>query len=387
MTDTTAVHIYNGYEQGPIRPPSEAQSLLLRITRNCPWNRCTFCPVYKGSRFSIRPVVHVLRDLDTVAGHVQQLVTLEANSGSPTEQDLRNLMGRLSHAEIRPFRAALTWYLAGMESVFLQDADSLVLQLPSLLTILKHLTTHFPQIRRITTYGRSATIARMTENNLIALATAGLNRIHIGMESGDKGVLARVCKGSNKETHITAGCLVKQAGIELSEYYMPGLGGSEHYQEHALETADALNRINPDFIRLRTLAIPERSPLAQEVRNGHFSKCSDLLVIKEILLFIENLQGVTGYLASDHILNLLPEVEGQLPQDKERMTHVLRTFLELDRQTQILFQLGRRLGIFTRLADLDDPQRLVEAATVAAEFGVTASSIDAITDDIVRKFI
>jgi radical SAM superfamily enzyme YgiQ (UPF0313 family) len=47
--------IYHGFEQGPIRPPSEAASLLIRVTRNCPWNRCTFCPVYKGSRFSRLP--------------------------------------------------------------------------------------------------------------------------------------------------------------------------------------------------------------------------------------------------------------------------------------------------------------------------------------------
>jgi len=60
-------------EQGPIRPPAEASSLLIRVARNCPWNRCTFCPLYKEKPFSIRPLEHILRDIDTVHEFVTQI--------------------------------------------------------------------------------------------------------------------------------------------------------------------------------------------------------------------------------------------------------------------------------------------------------------------------
>ena len=72
---------YTGFEQGPIRPPSEAGSLLIRITRNCPWNRCTFCPVYKGTKFSLRPVEHVLKDIDKVHSYVESILNAQKQNG------------------------------------------------------------------------------------------------------------------------------------------------------------------------------------------------------------------------------------------------------------------------------------------------------------------
>jgi radical SAM superfamily enzyme YgiQ (UPF0313 family) len=53
------------FEQGPIRPPNEARSLLLRLTRNCPWNQCLFCPVYKNQKFSLRSVEEIKTDIQT----------------------------------------------------------------------------------------------------------------------------------------------------------------------------------------------------------------------------------------------------------------------------------------------------------------------------------
>ena len=97
---------------------------------------------------------------------------------------------------------------------------------------------------------------------------------------------------------------------------------------HATETADALNQINPDFIRLRTLAIPNSLELYQDYQAGKFEKCTDLMIVKEILLFIENLEGITSVLKSDHILNLLQELEGKFPEDKGRMIDLLQSFLE-----------------------------------------------------------
>src|SRR5512136_1646037 len=206
---------YGGFEQGPIRPPSEARSLLVRVTRNCHWNRCTFCPVYKGARFSIRPAEHVLADLDSIARHIENLSLISAGPALLFEEDVRELFRSLPPEDAPSFQAALSWFISGMESVFLQDADCLVVRPPRLLRILDHLKSLFPNIKRITAYSRSDTIDRIAAPDLKFLADAGLNRIHIGMESGSDRVLAMVNKGATKEIHVRAGLKVKASGIEL----------------------------------------------------------------------------------------------------------------------------------------------------------------------------
>jgi radical SAM superfamily enzyme len=170
-------------------------------------------------------------------------------------------------------------------------------------------------------------------------------------------VLSRVRKGVDKRTQIKAGRKVKTAGMELSEYVMPGLGGKDLSRDHALETADALNRINPDFIRLRTLAIPGGIPLAEEHRAGRFVKLNDLEMVREIRLFIDSLDGITSMIVSDHILNLFEEIQGRFPEAKTDILAVLDRFLSLSGpEDQCRFQVGRRLGIFSRMADMDSPK-------------------------------
>jgi len=387
MTENKQKTGYQGFEQGPIRPPSEARSLLVRVTRNCHWNRCAFCPVYKGTQFSIRPVDHVLRDLEAVARQVEKLTHLSAGPGLLLEEDVRAAFAALPPDETASFRAALSWYLSGMEAVFLQDADSLVLRPALLIEILINLKILFPQVVRITSYSRSETIDRIPADQLHALAAAGLNRIHVGLESGCDAVLTAMHKGATKEMQIRAGLKVKAAGMELSEYYLPGLGGIDLWREHAQDTADAMNRINPDFIRLRTLAIPEQTHLAEEVRAGRFRKCPDLLVAEEILLFLDILEGVTGYLTSDHVLNLFPEMEGRLPDDLPRMRDLLWRFLTMEPDTRFIYQLGRRLGIMSRLNEVEDRERTAEVLAQARRIGATSENLDEITDAIVRRFI
>ena len=209
--------------------------------------------------------------------------------------------------------AALHWGQAGMRSIFLQDANSLIIKPERLLAILRHLKSCFPWVERITSYARSHTIARISDEDLRLMAEAGLSRIHIGMESGSDKVLARVHKGVDKKTHILAGQKVKRAGMELSEYIMPGLGGRDLSEEHARESADALNQINPDFIRLRSLAIPDHVELYEEYQRGDFVKLTDVETARELLLFLETLDGITSTLKSDHILNLFEDVEGYTP--------------------------------------------------------------------------
>jgi len=364
---------YHGFEQGPIRPPSEAASLLLRVTRNCPWNRCKFCPVYKGTEFSRRPVEHLKRDIDAVYRSVRAL------KGDPLGAEPEDPLAR---------QAARHWLAAGRRQVFLQDANSLALPPRDLLQVLDHLKSRFPEIRRITSYARSSTVARLDDADLAALRAAGLDRVHIGLESGADEVLRLMHKGTTQQNQITAGRKVKQAGMELSLYYMPGLGGRQLLTTHARESAHALNLINPDFIRLRTLAIPRHIPLYDDYQAGRFPKPTDLEMAREILLFLESLQGVTStVVASDHILNLLPEAEGALPRDQGRMIRVVEDFLALDPEAQCLYQVGRRTGIMSSLRHLEEPDRVSRVAHLCREHGITPQNVDQLADDLMRQFI
>ncbi|MEJ2721294.1 MAG: radical SAM protein [bacterium] len=383
-----ASHEYSGFEQGPIRPPSEARSLLVRITRNCPWNRCSFCPVYKTERFSVRPADHVKRDIDLVFKHTEALKRHIGETGRITPQVVRRAGEDVPANEWDAFNAAVNWVIAGdMRSVFLQDADSLVTKPEELAGILTHLRTRFPSIRRITTYARAKTVYKRKDADLRAVRDAGLNRIHIGLESGSDEVLGMVVKGSTKAVQIEAGLKVKRAGMELSEYVIPGLGGRTLSRSHARETADALNRIDPDFIRIRSLAIPPHAPLYQQWRSGDFEKCTDLMVAEELLLFVEMLHGITSVVKSDHILNLFMDLEGRLPGDTERLAEIPRAFLAMEPDEQRLFQVGRRLNIFHGSKDLRNPRKREMAEKMVAELGVTAENIDDITDRLMTRFV
>ncbi len=379
--------IYQGFEQGPIRPPSEASSLLLRITRNCPWNKCTFCPVYKGAKFSLRPFDHVIKDINLVHKQVQRLQDTAGGNTMLSREKLNEIVAKTDSSEMEPLHAAINWMHSGMSSIFLQDANSLIIKPGDLVKILQHVRKCFPWVKRVTSYARSHTIARISDTELKEIADAGLNRIHIGLESASDKVLERIKKGTDKATHIKAGIKVKGAGMELSEYVMPGMGGVDLSREHALETADALNQINADFIRLRSLAIPGHVELFEDYQQGRFQKCTDLMVAEEILLFLESLEGITSTVKSDHVLNLFQDVEGKYPDDKEKMTGLIKEFLALPELERMYCQVGRRLGMIRGVEDLNDSQKLAGIKATCKTHNITPETVDVVIEDIMRRFI
>ena len=378
---------YQGFELGPIRPPSEAHSLMLRITRNCPWNNCTFCGLYKGQKFSVRPVSHIINDIDVIRRYVDEIQKIMAQSGGATQRHYMDLMAGQPESDRMALHAALIWVQGGLQSIFLQDANTLIIKPDELVEILKHVQKSFPQVERITSYARSHTIARISDDDMARFAAAGLNRIHIGMESACDEVLDFVKKGVDKKTHIIAGQKVKRAGIELSEYFMPGLGGVTLSRQNALETADALNQINPDFIRIRTLGLPENVELYKDFQSGSFIKPGDVPMAEELLLLLDNLNGITSTVKSDHILNLFQEVEGRLPEDKERMTAPLRAFLAMPPEEQLLYMVGRRTGIFSKLEDLHDSELRNHAEKARTAHRVTLDNVDDFTLEMMKQFI
>ncbi len=378
---------YQGFEIGPIRPPSEHASLLLRVTRNCPWNKCKFCTLYKGQRFSIRSVEDVKADLDAVRRCIDVFVDMLGQTDEQIRQRHRALVQELGEDAQAVMQSAASWYSAGMESVFLQDANTMLVKADDLVEILEYLRALFPEVRRVTSYGRSHTIARISDENMRRFADAGLNRIHIGMESGSDTVLRLVDKGADKATHITAGQKVKAARIELSEYYIPGLGGQEYSRENALETADAMNQINPDFIRIRTLTVPRRALLYEDYQNGVFTRMDDTDVVRELRLFISQLDGIGSVIKSDHFLNLIQEVAGRLPDDKQNMLDAMDWYLALPDDDKLLFRVGRRTGLLGGIRDFSDSRRRDRIAQLCRQENITADNVNSVIKKLMNKMI
>jgi radical SAM superfamily enzyme YgiQ (UPF0313 family) len=294
------------FEQGVIRPPSEASSLLVRVTRNCPWNRCHICPAYKGKKFSRRSVAEVKKDIDMMA-------------------------------------TAYAAHLTQFTSAFLQDADTLILPTDELVEIITHIKETFPHIERVTTYARAKSMKRKHLDDYRRLKEAGLTRIHSGMESGSLKVLKLIQKGIKPEDILTGGIRVVESGISLSEYIMPGVGGRTLSPEHAFETAKILNMIRPDFIRVRTLAIHPMSPLQRMVEEGVFEPLSDEEVVAEIRLLLEHLDEMPSHFrCGDFSLNLLMNVDGHLDRHKQAMIDEIDRYLALSREQKQAYSLIQR---------------------------------------------
>ena len=342
----------DSFELGPIRPPSEAYSLLIRVTRNCPWNRCKFCHVYKGKKFELRPVEEIKQDILAVKAIADRLKETSWKSGYGERVEEAALAVLNNPPSEAYFNVAL-WLYNGGTSAFLQDANTLIMRTPELVEVIKFLKQTLPSITRVTSYARSKTAAKKKLEELVQLHEAGLSRLHIGLESGYDPLLEYMDKGVTAAEHIKGGKNIVASGISLCEYVLLGLGGKKMWREHATETARVLNEINPDFIRIRTLTVKAGMPLYDEVKNGNFIRQTDEEIIEEEKILIENLNCQSN-LVSDHITNLLQQIEGKLPEDKGKMLATIARFQSLSPEEQQNFKLGRRLGIYEGLADLDN---------------------------------
>ena len=361
-----------GFELGPIRPPSEAHSLLVRVIRNCTWNRCTFCPVYKGTKASPRDLADVLADVDAMAAVAEVLRAqgwMRARAGGA--QGAQGACGEGEWAA-RPIDLPREAYQVelflrdGARSVFLQDADPCAVKPEKLAAVIARVKARFPSVERVTTYGRARTLARRAPAQLALLRDAGLTRVHLGLESGCDEVLQAVDKGVTSDELIAAGEKVLDAGMELCFYVMPGLGGRDPAASaaHVAGTARVIRVVaaaappeNPLFVRLRTAAVAPGTPLEERAATGDFELPDDVEVARELRDLLAQVGDARFELRSDHVLNLLPELEGSLPSDRDRLLAVLDRYLALPLSEQALFAIGARLGLFRRLADLDDPQR------------------------------
>jgi radical SAM superfamily enzyme YgiQ (UPF0313 family) len=274
--------------EGPIyRPPSEADSLLVQATVGCPHNRCTFCMVYKnGPRYRVRPVPEILADLD----------------------EARALYG------------------AEVNTLFFPAGNTIAMPTDDLVCICRHARRIFPQLQRITVYGSSQYIHRKGPEDLRRLADAGLTRIHVGLESGDDTILRMIKKGTTADQQIQAGRWTLAAGIQLSLYVILGIGGPVGSLSHATRTADVLNRIGPDFIRLRTFVPKIGTPMLRMVESGAFQMVGPHGILRESATLIRLIDSPC-MLTSDHYTNYL-NLEGRLPTHRRRLLEEIEAALK-----------------------------------------------------------
>jgi len=369
------------FELGPIRPPSEGQdrSLLIRATRNCPWNRCQFCNAYKGQRFEYRGVEEVKHDIDIAktlsdelkaaswrlgyGGKVRNEVVTAIVQSNPQVYGKEFGAPEVLVARLHSLVNVANWINSGARTVFLQDANSLIMRTPELVEVIRYSKETFPSIERVTSYARSKTTAKKSLEEFRELHEAGLSRLHVGLESGYDEVLTDMQKGVTAEEHIKGGRKVVESGISLSEYVMPGLGGRRWSEAHAVETARVLNQIVPAFIRIRSLIVRRGTPLYDRIEAGEFEQLTEDEVVDEIGLFIENLD-CDSYVTSDQMSNLLWEIEGKLPEEKKAMLKAINEYKAMLPAERMKFRLERRLRSYLAVYGRLDPslnQKVQEA--------------------------
>ncbi len=333
------------FRLGPIRPPSEANSLLLQVTSGCTWNKCKFCQLYKSRPFRAFSVESIKEDIDTMAYYAEIAGRYLVKGMSFRSYDGFEECKTMTHQELNCFYLIYNWLSHGGVNVFLQDGNSLALKPERLEEVLLYLKKTFPQVKRVTSYARAETLHRITEEQYLSLKNAGLDRIHSGYESGSDSVLEWINKGVTSRQQIEAGQKVKVAGIQLSLYFMPGIGGKELSMENAMETAKVIRQINPDFVRIRTAVITRGSELWEEYLKGQFTLCGDDDKIKELRSIVDHTRECSGELVcGDHILNLLPQVNGILNADGDRMKDLMDEYLNMDAIQRRIYQYLRRMG-------------------------------------------
>jgi hypothetical protein len=264
--------------------------------------------MYKTEKFELRTVAEIKQDIDAMAALVNDLV----QGGTISRDTVMSLIHR--HPELnyhQGFAMVYHWLLAGAKTAFIQDANSLIMPTDQLVEVLRYLRSTFPSIVRVTSYARSRTLAQKKAEELTAIHQAGLDRLHVGLETGDDELLQKIKKGVTAEDHIKGGRKAMAAGFQLSEYWMPGLGGRALWENHALHTAQVLNAINPHYIRSRPFYPAPGTPMYQEAEVGAYQALTPHEQMIELRLMMEEL-NVTSRVCFDHAGNYWTDRRGRL---------------------------------------------------------------------------
>lgn len=338
---------------GPIRPPSEANSLLLQVTNGCTWNKCKFCQLYRHTKFKAYSADSIKADIDNIAYQADIIRRYQTPLGAWDIDGLNQELGQIPSEEERQcFYMVANWLVGGGENVFLQDGNTTALSSGRLSDVLIYLKQAFPGIKRITSYGRAENLSRVSAEEYAELKEAGLDRIHSGFETGSDAVLQKINKGVTQQQEITAGKNIKAGGIELSVYFMPGVGGKELTKENAEGTSYVINEIGPEFLRIRTAAVKPGTGLYEDYQNGQLTLCSDEEKLLEIRTIIERASEIDTRVVSDHIINLLQGVEGHIVLDRQKMLDMIDGYLNKPEYEKRLYQAARRMALVNGPGDM-----------------------------------
>lgn len=282
------------------RPPSEAYSLIVQITYGCSHNTCAFCTMYKAKKFTIRPMDEILEDL----------------------------------------REAAFSYGKNVNRIFLADGDALIRKTDDLVIILDEINKLFPNKERVTSYASPASLLLKSVDELKLLKEKGLEMVYLGLESGSDEVLKLVNKGYSSEQIITAGCKAREAGMQLSVTAVSGLGSHELSKEHALKTAEAFSKMNPEYIGLLTLEVVPGTPMYDWVKKGTFKLLDPIEVLKETGMMVENIDSDGSVFRANHASNYLP-LKGTFNRDRDDILEQIR--LAIDGQIRLRPEWSRSL--------------------------------------------
>jgi radical SAM superfamily enzyme YgiQ (UPF0313 family) len=275
------------YEGSVIRPPSEADSLIVQVTLGCSHGDCSFCGTYLQKPFRVRPFAEVADDIQNLPEWARQ-----------------------------QYRRA-----------FLADGDALVLPTRRLLEIIALLYREMPFLDRVSCYANAQNLLKKEPEDLERLREAGLELLYLGLESGDDETLHDCAKGVTVDEQVE-GCLkAKQAGMELSVTTILGLAGEKRSLEHARATGRALSRIDPEYIGVLSLMVVDGTPLAERMLRGEFTVPNPWAMLRELRELIAATDVTDSLFRSNHASNYLP-VGGRLPQDKPRMLAALDRVLD-----------------------------------------------------------
>ena len=263
------------------RPPSEAYSLIVQVTYGCSHNTCAFCSMFKEKRFEVRPLEEVLEDF---------------------------YMARQQYRRV--------------DRVFLADGDALVRKAEELYVILDTVRELFPECERITSYASPASIKIRTEEELRTLRAKGLTMVYMGLESGCDEVLKLMRKGHMSREIVEMGQKVRRCGMALSVTAITGLGGPALLEKHAIETAEAFNAMNPEYIGMLTLMVEEGTPLYDWVQDGSFQLLTQQQVLEETRILMQHLDSPGSVFRMNHASNYLA-LRGTLNGDQQAMLRAI----------------------------------------------------------------
>ena len=273
------------YEGNIFRPPSEADSILLQVTCGCSHNRCSFCGMYKGTRFAIKDDATILSDIEFAGRHCQRQTRL-----------------------------------------FLCDGDVLIIPQKRLVTILAAIKEKLPWVVRVATYANTKSILRKTPEELGELRDLGLSMAYMGLESGDDVTLQRICKGADSRRMIDMGQKIRAAGIKLSVTVLLGIAGRERSEIHARETGRVLSAIDPEYVGALSLMLTPGTPLHDDYAAGRFSLPDASGMLGELGLMFACTDLTDGYFHANHASNYLP-IKARLPRDKAAVLLLIESAL------------------------------------------------------------